>query len=328
MAADWTALSVLDAHATQITELNDRFTSLLKVDPSADSNVPDDSIRVNTTTKRVEKKSGASWDSVLTDYDDHIGSTANPHSVTPAQIGAALDSALSSHIADLANPHAVSAAQAGAFAIASNLSEGTPAAMRTSLGLGTLATLSVVTSSEISGAVAVAKGGTGGTTQATGRSGLAAAKNGSNSDITQLNLCTLLTAGASQNIQVRGASGAHLLLGAGGSDRMELDDSNNFFPTAAGGINLGTSSNYFNGVTATTFAGEPSQDIRIVGAGARGISFFINGITNSHAITSLGKLQFIQAMGDSSKNPAVDAAADWVEILIGATTYYLPAYAA
>lgn len=34
------------------------------------------------------------------------------------------------------------------------------------------------------------------------------------------------------------------------------------------------------------------------------------------------------AMGDSTKDPTTDAPADWVEVKIGGTTYYLPAYAA
>lgn len=39
-------------------------------------------------------------------------------------------------------------------------------------------------------------------------------------------------------------------------------------------------------------------------------------------------LDFIGTMGNSSKDPTTDAPADWVQIDIGGTTYYLPAYAA
>lgn len=56
--------------------------------------------------------------------------------------------------------------------------------------------------------------------------------------------------------------------------------------------------------------------------------------TNYALYTGAGEVRFgdivnfAGTMGNSSKNPASDAPADWVEIKIGATTLYLPAYAA
>ena len=41
-----------------------------------------------------------------------------------------------------------------------------------------------------------------------------------------------------------------------------------------------------------------------------------------------GWINFVGTMGDSTKDPTSDAPADWVQIAIGGTTYYLPAYAA
>jgi hypothetical protein len=38
--------------------------------------------------------------------------------------------------------------------------------------------------------------------------------------------------------------------------------------------------------------------------------------------------EYSWAMGDSAKDPTTEAPADWVQITIGGTTYYLPAYAA
>jgi len=35
-----------------------------------------------------------------------------------------------------------------------------------------------------------------------------------------------------------------------------------------------------------------------------------------------------EAMGNSTKDPTTDAPADWVEIEIGGTTYFIPAYVA
>ena len=41
-----------------------------------------------------------------------------------------------------------------------------------------------------------------------------------------------------------------------------------------------------------------------------------------------GILQFQMTMGNSTKDPTTDAPADWIEVKIGSTSYYLPAYAA
>ena len=48
------------------------------------------------------------------DLNNHVTDTGNPHSVTPAQIGAATTTDLNNHVTDTGNPHSVTAAQAGA----------------------------------------------------------------------------------------------------------------------------------------------------------------------------------------------------------------------
>jgi len=45
-------------------------------------------------------------------------------------------------------------------------------------------------------------------------------------------------------------------------------------------------------------------------------------------VEASGEFDFQWAMGNSTKDPTADAPADWVEIKIGGSTYYLPAYAA
>lgn len=58
---------------------------------------------------------------------------------------------------------------------------------------------------------------------------------------------------------------------------------------------------------------------------------------NSTGVTSIGSegtiqlddiVNFAATMGNSTKSPTTDAPTDWVEIKIGGTTYYLPAYTA
>lgn len=64
------------------------------------------------------------------------------------------------------------------------------------------------------------------------------------------------------------------------------------------------------------------------------IDAITHGNTNYAIYTHAGKLRFgdivnfAGTMGDSAKNPATDAPADWVQIEIGGVTHYLPAYAA
>lgn len=64
------------------------------------------------------------------------------------------------------------------------------------------------------------------------------------------------------------------------------------------------------------------------------IDAITHGTTNYAIYTNAGKLRFgdivnfAGTMGDSAKNPATDAPADWVQIEIGGVTHYLPAYAA
>lgn len=45
-------------------------------------------------------------------------------------------------------------------------------------------------------------------------------------------------------------------------------------------------------------------------------------------VNILGLTNYTVAMGNSSKDPTADAPADWVQVKIGGTDYYLPAYAA
>ena len=45
------------------------------------------------------------------------------------------------------------------------------------------------------------------------------------------------------------------------------------------------------------------------------------------SVNSTGIMDFQGTMGGSSKDPTTDAPADWVQVKIGGSDYYLPAYA-
>ena len=53
-----------------------------------------------------------------------------------------------------------------------------------------------------------------------------------------------------------------------------------------------------------------------------------SGGTELMGVEASGELDFRWGMGDSTKDPTADAPADWVQVKIGGTSYYLPAYAA
>ncbi len=82
-----------------------------------------------------------------------------------------------------------------------------------------------------------------------------------------------------------------------------------------------------------------AQDSKVSGAAVATktglyIDAMTHGNTNYAIYTNAGKVRlgdivnFAGTMGDSAKNPATDAPADWVQIEIGGTPYYIPAYAA
>ena len=223
---------------------------------------------VDVTVSSVADKEVLAYDSTSGDW---INQTA-------AEAGLATSSGLSSHTSNTSNPHSVTAAQTSAFAIASNLSEGTPATMRTNLGLGSLATLSTVSNGEWSGTdLAVVNGGTGSSTASGARSNLGAAASGSNSDITALTAATSITTAG--HLTFGTSSAHHILFRTNGGNVLELDDSNNFFPVSAGGINLGTASKWWNGVTTTAIEcpSGAGSDLLVKCGSANDIDFWTNG---------------------------------------------------
>lgn len=74
----------------------------------------------------------------------------------------------------------------------------------------------------------------------------------------------------------------------------------------------------------------PSDTIKLMFGAGQDASIYYDGtdlIIDANEVGS-GVVRFEGTMGNSALDPTTDAPADWVQIKIGATTYYLPAYAA
>jgi hypothetical protein len=94
MAIDWsTGTSSGDpklstTYTNVLGNLKERDEHLAKMDFTSDTNLLTGTVRLNTSTKRIETWGGAAWADALSDYTSHITNVTNPHSVSATQIGA------------------------------------------------------------------------------------------------------------------------------------------------------------------------------------------------------------------------------------------------
>lgn len=206
-------------------------------------------------------------------------------------------------------------------------------AQRTALGLDTMAEQAAssvaITGGSIAGItdLAVADGGTGASNAATARTNLSAAASGANSDITSLTAVTSVTRNG--GLLAVGTASAHALrLQTNATTQVEIDSSGNVYPGTTNSTTNGTSANCWQSTYSVGIQGISIADFTVKAQTSYGIQFVVGGATNAARFTSSGILNFQATMGNSTKNPTADAPADWVQIEIGGTTYYLPAYAA
>lgn len=164
----------------------------------------------------------------------------------------------------------------------------TPSQARSSLGLGTIATQSTVDNDDFgSTAWAVASGGTGSTTAAGARTNLAVAKSGANSDITSLTNCSLVEDNAQMVIGT--TTTVDLRFKYNGAEILTLTSGATLEPLTPGGANLGSATNYMNGI-------------------------------------NVERINFEGTQGTSTKDPSAVAEDGWIQIQNSGTDVYVPFY--
>lgn len=285
------SLPLLTSQYTDFLQfLKDRDTSQAKLfDGTGDTNLPTNAIRWNASNDRFEKWNGTSWVVLSATVANHIASTSNPHNVTAAQVGAPTQAAFDAHATNTSNPHGTTAAQVGAPTTAQLTAHTTNTSNPHSVTTTQISALNknnnlsdVTNAATARSNIAAADSATANAHYANmsnphgvTRAQISAAALGANGDITSMTACSTFTSSSLMRFRTTGSS--FMYWGVGGIDRLEMDNSNNLYPSAAGGLNLGTSTNWFNGITANTLVGRSGNHLVIEQLGASEVRIKNNG---------------------------------------------------
>lgn len=196
LAQDWSLPITTSDYTDVLTELKGRDVDVATMDYTGSTNIPTGAIRWNPGSARFEEWDGSAWQNLWTAATDHLSSTANPHSVTAAQVGAPTTATFNAHATSTTNPHNVTPGQIGALTASSNLSDVTNASTaRTNLGAASSATLTSHTSNTSNphsvtpgqiGALGILNNLSEITADSTARANIGAAAAGANSDISSM----------------------------------------------------------------------------------------------------------------------------------------------